>query len=295
MLPDNLLSWTKALVKKYHLKPGQRLGQHFLIDKSVIQTILDTAELKPGQPVLEVGGGLGTLTLFLLAAGVNLTVVELDSQLKSVLDEYKKTSPNLKVILADILKISDQSVKDSLQLTSDQPWFLLANLPYEITGAFLRRWLSGNFKPNLMVLLLQREVAERLVAPPGQLSLLGLQAQLNAQVKLVKKVKRGAFLPPPKVESSVVSLSIYSQDQKNELLDGLSEDFFWQVAHIGFSTKRKQLLNSLSRGLEMDRGLLTEIILSLGLKITSRPQELSVKDWIRLCKKLIKCDLNFKK
>ncbi|MBU1039044.1 ribosomal RNA small subunit methyltransferase A [Patescibacteria group bacterium] len=287
MLPDNLLKWTKVLIAKYQLKPGRRLGQHFLIDRSVIEEVLTVADLKPNQAVLEVGGGFGTLTLFLLEKKVNLTVVELDKKLASILEGYKKFSTNFKVVEADILKISDTELKQALNLSINQSWFLLANLPYEISGAFLRRFLSGSFKPSRMVLLLQKEVADRLAAKPGQLSLLGLQAQLNAQVQVFKKVTPAAFLPPPKVGSAVVRLDIKSAEDKTKLLAGLSEDFFWRVAKTAFTTKRKQLVGSLSAGLALDRAFITQALHKVNLKTTARPQELSLEQWIGLSKELV--------
>ncbi len=288
MLPGNLFKWTKVLVDKYQLHPGRRLGQHFLIDKSVIETMVQAAKLKPGQKVLEVGGGLGTLTLYLLDQGVRLTVVELDKKLKTILDGYKTTSAQFQVVEADILTLSDQDIKESLALSVDESWFLLANLPYEISGAFFRKFLSGALKPDKMIVLVQREVAERLVAKPGQLSLLGLQAQLNAEIKILKKIKPAAFFPPPKVESALVILDIYSSEKKARLLQGLSEDFFWQIVRLGFGTKRKQLQGSLSRGFSLDKLKITQVFSFLGLKSSVRPQELSLNDWVSLGKELKK-------
>jgi len=285
MLPDNILSWTKNLVAKYNLQPGRRLGQHFLVDRTVLRTIVAAADLKPQESVLEVGGGLGVLTLALLSERVKLTVVELDKNLVSLLNNFLITSQNFKVVSADILKLSDEALVGYLNSPS-MAWKLVANLPYEISGIFLRRFLAGNFRPGLMVLLLQKEVADRLVAPPGQIGLLSLLGQLYSRLTVVRQVPPSAFWPRPRVDSAIVKFTLRSSDEMAELLGSVAPDYFWRVARAGFTTKRKQLANSLTVGLKMDRPLVERALLTVGLKVTARPQELSLEQWIKLASNL---------
>jgi len=281
-LPSNLLAWTKQLVKQYNLRPGRRLGQHFLIDRQVLEQIMAAAELKPATPVLEVGGGLGALTLSLLNTTPRLTVVELDKNLAPLLQKLGLAAEHFKVISGDILKVSDKVLQQSLNLEPNDDFYIVANLPYEISGAFLRRFLSGVWRPEIMVLLLQAEVAERLVAKPGEVSLLTLQAWLAAEVKIIKKVRPSSFYPPPRVNSAIVKFKLRTVEERIALLSGLSEEYFWQVAKAGFTARRKYLISNLHRQLKFDKSKLIEIFKKLDIPLSVRAQELSLEQWAEL-------------
>lgn len=285
-LPSNLAAWTKQLVKQYNLRPGQHLGQHFLIEASVLSSIIKVTEFLPGEPVLEVGSGLGVLTLALLEKEARVVAVELDGTLAAALRKIAVTSPNLAVVRGDILKLSDHDLQQALGLAPGADYSVVANLPYEISGAFLRRFLSGNLRPSTMVLLLQAEVAERLVAKPGQVSLLTLQAWSAAKVEIIKIVKPSAFYPPPRVNSAIVKFKLYTDSERARLFEGLSEDWFWRLAKAGFSARRKYLLNNLERQLSFSKVNLLAVFNKVGLSSRARAQELTLEQWLGLAREL---------
>jgi len=279
----NLRAWTKTLVAQYSVRAGERMGQHFLIDRGVLQAIMRAAAIVPGAPVLEVGGGFGVLTLELLKAQARVTVVELDRRLSEALQKIALAGGNLTVLEGDIIKVSEDALRTALGLSGDDQFSIVANLPYEISGAFLRRFLGGSFRPVAMVLLLQREVAERLKAAPGETSLLSLSAQLACQeVVLVRPVHPQSFWPPPRVESAIVRFTLRTPAERAALLGGLAEPELWRVAHIGFAARRKLLLNNLSSAYAAERPLLEQALVTAGLTPLARAQELSLSQWIAL-------------
>lgn len=281
-LPSDLPQWTKKLVAHYGIRAGQRLGQHFLIDSSVLVSALAAAQLNSSSKVLEVGGGLGVLTMALLEQAGRVVTVELDARLAEGLRKLS-FDEKLKVLEGDILKISDREICAALGIGQNEPFSIVANLPYEISGVFLRRFLSGPLKPEQMVLLLQREVAERLSAKPGQTSLISLSAQLYAHVEIVRLVHPRSFWPAPKVESALVRLQLKSTEELSAVLPSPAfEKRFWQVARVGFASRRKLLTNNLASVFSNKHGDLSELLTKAGLKPTARAQELSVEQWLSL-------------
>ncbi|KKT16277.1 MAG: Ribosomal RNA small subunit methyltransferase A [Parcubacteria group bacterium GW2011_GWB1_43_66] len=268
-LPADLRTWTKLSLAKYHLAAGQRLGQHFLVDKKVLQDILTAADVKNNANVLEVGGGLGVLTLELLARAQRVVVVELDKKLVVALQKVGMGSEKLKIIADDV---------------SD--WQIVANLPYEISGAFLERFLWGDFTPQSLTLLLQREVAERLAAKPGKMSLLSLSCQLKSQIKIIRHIPPQAFWPPPRVQSSLVRLDLFSPKDYSDIIDYQSPDLIWRLARIGFSARRKVLINNLLAVLPLAKEQLIEIFTQANIGIKARAQELSIRQWVLLARLL---------
>lgn len=282
LLP-NLRAWTKLLVEQYHLRPGQRMGQHFLVDRGVLMSIVQAAELKAGAAVLEVGGGFGVLTLELLRVGARVVVVELDRQLAEALRKISRAGTNLTVVEGDIIRLPEPELVAALGLKPQEPFTVVANLPYEISGAFLRRFLGGPFRPQTMVLLLQREVAARLQASPGETSLLSLSAQLACRrVKIVRSVHPRSFLPPPRVESAVVRFELNTAAERGDLLGGLPEPELWRVAHIGFAARRKLLLNNLISAYAALRPRLEQCLAQAELSPLARAQELPLAQWVAL-------------
>ncbi len=280
--PENLRAWTKTLAERYGIRAGQRMGQHFLVDRGVLQAIVAAAELAPHTPVLEVGGGFGVLTLELLRAGAKVTVVELDHTLAEALRKLAQAGGNLTVLEGDVIKIPDATLEQALAAQAGG-FTIVANLPYEISGAFLRRFLGGPLRPQAMVLLLQREVAERLRAAPGETSLLSLSAQLAcSRVEIVRSVHPRSFWPPPKVESAVVRFHLRTTGERAELLKSVPEEEFWRVARIGFAARRKLLSNNLSSAFAIDRANLEQHLAEAKLPPLARAQELSLEQWVEL-------------
>ncbi|PIR94237.1 ribosomal RNA small subunit methyltransferase A [Candidatus Falkowbacteria bacterium CG10_big_fil_rev_8_21_14_0_10_39_11] len=267
----------RELIKKYNVKPKRSAGQNFLINPEPLHQIVKAAELTDQDDVLEIGPGLGVLTEELLPRVKRVVTVELDRSLIYVLKKQFKRAENLTIINNDVLKLPIEEIVDNFE---GEKYKIVANIPYNITSHFLRKFLEHDLRPTKMVLLVQKEVAERVVAEPGKMSLLALSVQLFAKPRIVTIVGAKSFFPAPKVDSAVLDLEVtgprFEVDQKR----------FFQLSKIGFSAKRKQLKNNLSAGLRISSDEIGQKLQELGLKETVRAQELSVENWADLTKKL---------
>ena len=279
---DNLVAWTKQVANKYDLQLGRRLGQNFLVNQHVLEAVISAANLESTDKVLEVGAGIGTLTIALMERGVFLVTVEYDRKLIPILSKIVDTQNKYKIIAGDILKISDEELRTALG--GGENFKIVANLPYEISGAFLKRFLSGGLKPNLMVLMLQKEVGDRLVAKPGQMNLLALQAQLYSEVELIKKVSSQSFYPVPQVESVIVRFIVKKESSIRRLVNSEEETIFWQLAKAGFIHKRKYLLSNLVGCLGKDKAFVKRAFVDAELSPEIRAQQLSLEKWLQLAK-----------
>lgn len=263
----------KNLLAKHRLAPDRSRGQNFLLAENIIQKIIAAAKLKKGDTVLEVGPGFGFLTKELAAAAGRVVAVESDKRLAAFLKAEFFQAGNLELIEKDILKLNlaDLGLKPfSYQVVS--------NLPYNITSIFLRLFLEQAIKPREMVLMVQKEVAERIVASAGQMSLLALSAQFYSQPELLFEVDKSCFWPKPQVDSAVIRLKI-----KDKLPLAPEEiKAFFRLAKMGFAAKRKQLKNNLAAGLSLSAADIGKIFVSLGWPETVRAQNLSSEDWLRL-------------
>jgi 16S rRNA (adenine1518-N6/adenine1519-N6)-dimethyltransferase len=262
------------VVKQKDSFPKKSLGQHWLSDETVLESIVAFADTAPTDTVLEIGPGPGTLTELLLNKVQKVIAVELDPALAEGLSKRLDHEPNLAVHCEDIRRF------DLTALPKD--YKVVANIPYYLTSYLIRMLSTTNNPPVTAVLLIQQEVAERLAARPGSLSLLGVTAQSYWDVELGRIVPADIFFPPPKVNSRVVKLS-----RKNDpiLPDAMKKEFL-QTIRIGFSQKRKTLVNALSAGFHLTKTETKTIIETAGLNVTIRPQELSTKDWLNLTKAL---------
>ena len=245
------------------------LGQHWLHDEASLESIVNSVEITSDDTVLEIGPGLGTLTQKLLQKAGKVIAVELDEMLS---DRLKReiTDPKLEVISENILRF------DLTKLPKN--YIVVANIPYYLTSHLLRI-LSETTNPfRAAALLLQKEVAERVAAKPGEMSLLSISVQLYNEVSLGAVIPANKFSPPPKVDSQVLILHRLS----GERYQGIDRQLFFQIVKAGFSHKRKTLQNSISAGLHMDRSEAEAKILSAGLSPASRPQSLSLDEWFQL-------------
>ena len=251
--------------------PDKRLGQHWLNDQASLHAICDIAELGLDDEVLEIGPGLGVLTELLSESAKHVYAVEIDKRLAAYIKE--QNYPNVTVIEQDIRLFN----------LSDLPkeYKVIANIPYYLSSHIIKHLLSAENPPLLIALLVQKEVARRLAAPEGELSILGISAQIYAEVSLGPIVGADAFTPPPKVDSQIVVLRPRSLLPKE-----IDDKSFMHLIKAGFSGKRKKLVNSLSGGLRRDKNELTAIIARLGLDENVRAQELSIDEWIELYKNL---------
>lgn len=270
--PEELERLTpRALLRRLGLSARKGFSQNFLTDRYVIGDIIAAAELKPSDEVLEVGPGLGVLTRELVKAAGRVVAVELDRRMAELLPRLVPEAPNLQVLQADILEVDPSTVFRGR-------YKVVANLPYHITSPALRHFLTASLKPDLMVVMVQREVAERIAAKPGDTSLLSIMVQLYARVTVVRHVPAEAFYPAPKVDSTVLKLEVYER-----LPEGVDDpEALLAVVAAGFSRRRKQLHNSLSESLWFPPGGVFEVLEAAGIDPTRRAQTLSLEEWVRL-------------
>ncbi len=296
-------------MRQYGLDPKQSLGQNWLVDESHLARIAAAADLSPADTVLEIGPGLGGLTRYLAAQAGRVIAVELDNRLIPILRHRFADQPHVEIVHGDILEIdpgavvrqedgetrrqgdkesSDprSQVPDSQLLNSQFSIFnykVVANLPYYITSAVLRHLLEAAHPPTVAVLLVQKEVAQRLCAEPGDMSILAVSVQFHAQPKIVQRIPAGAFHPRPKVDSAVVRLDIHPQP----IVPDVDPAWFFTVVRAGFSQKRKQLLNSLSAGMGRPKYAIETALHTAGIDPKRRAQTLSLDEWGALCRSLI--------
>ncbi len=251
------------------LKTDKSLGQHWLKDRDVLSHIADCADLNSDDTVLEIGPGLGTLTSELLRRVKKVVAVEFDSELARKLPA-QFPGKNLEIINGDFLKF------DLSTLPSD--YKVVANVPYYISSKIVQMLMTADNKPSIAVLLVQKEVAERLAARPGKMSILAISAQIFADVTLGDIVSSKLFIPPPKVDSQVVIL----KTRNESLLAYVNEADFFRVVKAGFSEKRKKLRSSLAGGLKLPKDRIEEILKNADISPDVRAEALDLDAWLRL-------------
>ena len=260
------------------LRAHHSMSQNFLADPDVLQSILDLAAPEPGRRVLEVGPGLGILTSGLLDGGAWVTAVELDRSLALRLSRTQSAAVEagaLKLVQGDIL---DQKIAELME----PPYEVVANVPYHITSPILHRFLGTPPRPERLVLMLQREVAERISAAPGDMSYLSVFVQFHAAVRIAFLVPRDAFEPAPEVESAVVEITPVDPSGATPRLSPADEDHLWRVVQACFRERRKKLHNVLSRQLPLTAAEVARILTEVGIDGDRRPQTLSVDEWLAL-------------
>jgi 16S rRNA (adenine1518-N6/adenine1519-N6)-dimethyltransferase len=260
------------------LRARHSLSQNFLADPDVLQSILDLAAPESGRRILEVGPGLGILTGGLLDGGASVTAVELDRRLAERLSRVRAEaiqSGSLQLVQGDIL---DQKIPGLME----SPYEVVANVPYHITSPILHRFLGAAPRPERLVLMLQREVAERISAAPGDMSYLSVFVQFHAAVRIAFNVPRDAFEPAPEVESAVVEIVPLDPLGENPRLSRADEDGLWRVVQAGFRERRKKLHNVLARQLPLTGAQAQAALDAAGIDGNRRPQTLSVDEWLAL-------------
>jgi 16S rRNA (adenine1518-N6/adenine1519-N6)-dimethyltransferase len=292
-----------TLLKKYKLQPRKGLGQNFLADPLHLKKIVTTAELSSTDTVLEIGPGPGTLTRLLVESAGQVIAVELDPHMVNLLKNELGHFPNLTIIEADILQTPLDTLFPTQPLISNsypergrevqsanthhnlkskiqtpKSYKVVANLPYYITSAVIRHLLEATAQPERLVVTVQHEVARRIVAKPGQMSVLSVSVQFYGQPALVHRIPAGAFYPPPKVESAVVRIDTYPQPP----LTVTDVAHFFRVVKAGFSQKRKQLKNSLAAGLGKSTSEIVGAMEQVNINPTRRAETLSLEEWRRL-------------
>ena len=267
----------EALLKRYHLRAHKGLGQNFLQDPQALEDIVSAAEIQQTDTVLEIGPGLGSLTRYLAVSAREVVAVELDENLILPLKDVLTPYQNVRLIQGDILKLSPKD------LISEDDYLVVANIPYYITSAVIRHLLESELKPRRIVLTIQKEVAQRICAQPGHLSLLALSVQVYGQPRIAVHIPANAFFPAPKVDSAVLVVDIFSVPKVKEN----NLDRFFKLIKAGFSQKRKTLRNSLSSGLHISTTNAAELLTRANIDPQRRAETLSIEEWELLTEAII--------
>ena len=254
-------------------RPRKRLGQHFLTDEGVLDRVIRESRVGPSDTVLEIGAGTGELTERLSAAARRVVAVELDENLCSHLRRRFAGTPNVAVVCAGVL---DHTPRDLLaEGGAAPPYVVVANIPYYITAPILRLLLEGPDKPERLTLMVQKEVAESIVAPPGKMSLLGVSVQFYGDARLLFMVPPAAFEPPPRVASAIVQIDV----RDRPAVDVPDVAAYFDVVRAGFATPRKQLHNALAGRLWLPPDSAPDLLRAAGIDPMRRAQTLSLQEW----------------
>lgn len=260
------------------IKAKKSLGQNFLKDAEILQGIVESANLSKDDAVIEIGPGQGALTELLAPKCKKIIAVELDDRLIPVLQEKFSDVENIEVIHDDILKINlPQLIED--QRLKETSYKVVANIPYYITAPIIRLLLETKLPPKEIILMVQKEVAERISAKAGGMSILAVSVQYYATAEYLFTVPKTAFEPVPKIDSAVIRVT---RNVERETQNKEETKKFFRIVKAGFSAKRKTLENNLSNGLHIDKKETLEKIKSIGFVKNTRAQELSVDDWKKL-------------
>ena len=260
------------LLTKHQIRPNKRLGQNFLTDQESLQAIVQIAQIDRRDNVLEIGSGLGNLTFMLAACAKEVTAVEIDPILISVLESVFADARNVHIIHGDIL---DMRISEIIH---GPEYVVVANIPYYITSALFRHLLEAGNRPARMILTVQNEVAERICAQPGEMSLLALSVQVYGRPEIMAKIPASAFYPQPEVDSAVVRVDLFDTlpIERGQL------NLFFRLAKAGYSQKRKTMRNALSAGMAWSKESTSEYLNQAGIDPQRRAQTLSLSEWITL-------------
>jgi 16S rRNA (adenine1518-N6/adenine1519-N6)-dimethyltransferase len=271
-----------GLLRRYGLKPDKSLGQNFLVDPSALKKVIEAGEVTRDDLVLEVGPGLGSLTRMLAIVSRQVTAVEVDADLIDPLQEVLAPFSNVKIIHADILDLDPAKLMAEEALSDvENGYLVIANIPYYITSALIRHLLEARVKPKRLALTVQKEVAARISAAPGDLSLLALSVQVYGKPRTAAYIPAGAFYPPPNVDSAVVRIDIYPEPAIPRSLINT----FFRLAKAGFSQKRKTLRNALAGGMAWKPAQTGKFLEESGIDPMRRAETLSLEEWGRLAEK----------
>ena len=260
------------LIQKYHVQPKKSLGQNFLVDPNGLNKVLQAAQLNPEDTVLEIGAGLGSLTYLLAQQAKYVVAVELDKRLIPPLTEVLAGFDNITIKQGDMLELSPDALLGATH------YVVVANIPYYITSALIRHLLEADHKPTRMVLTVQQEVAERILARDGKMSLLALSVQVYGKPELKARIPAGCFYPPPEVDSAVLSIELYEEP----LFPSESLDLFFKLAHAGFAQKRKTLRNTLATGMNESPAWAEKLLTASRIDPQRRAETLSMQEWKQL-------------
>jgi 16S rRNA (adenine1518-N6/adenine1519-N6)-dimethyltransferase len=271
----------RNLLYAHNMRPNKSFGQNFLVDRTALQRIVEAAEVAPGDTVLEVGAGTGVLTRELAKQARRVVAVELERDMLALLEETTTGFTNVELVARNLLYL------DPVEVFEQEPYKLVANLPYYITAPTFRHFLESASPPRLLVVMVQYEVAQRIVAEPGDLSLLGVSVQFYGKPKIIAHVPARAFYPAPKVDSAILRVDVYNHENAMHKALTLKErDHFFRVVQAGFSEKRKQLHNALAHGLHCKDEKVRAWLAAAGIDASRRAETLSVEEWLQLARQV---------
>lgn len=263
----------KNILKKYKLNANKTYGQHFLMDETILEDMIDEAKVKAGDMVLEIGPGIGNLTERLLEHKAKVLAVEKDPQFLNVLKTLEQEhGKQFSYELTDALKYN---FSDRLK---DTPYKVVANIPYYITGKIVQMFMHAPHKPDSLTLLMQKEVAYNISAKPGSMNLIAISVQLYADARVVSVVPAHKFYPAPKVDSAVIHITLHKKP-KYKVKDEVK---LFRILHACFSGKRKQLHNTLTNNLQLSKEAVADLLNKLKIDPMIRPQQLTLEQWIEL-------------
>ncbi len=257
------------LLRRYGIRPKKSLGQNFLTEPAGLEKVLKAARLGPQAQVLEIGAGLGSLTWLLAQEAAGVTAVEIDRTFIPILNELFDEQKHVRIIEGDILQLNPGELMPYDQYT------VVANIPYYISSAIIRHLLEAEHKPAAMVLTVQKEVAQRVCAAAGKLSLLALSVQVFGKPEMAGTIPAGSFYPAPDVDSAVLRVDLYPEP----LIPIEDLETFFKLAHAGFGQKRKTLRNSLSAGLNWPAVQIEALLENAGIAAQRRAESLSLSEW----------------
>ena len=281
---ESLLVQTRQLLRRFDLRARKGLGQHFLIDREVLGLIVSTAGLTSAGVVMEIGPGLGVLTRELAQQSVWVITIELDNKLATILGQPLTSLKNLSVVNEDILKIEpetllqEQKVKFPSGITNPFSYKVVANLHYYITSPVLRHFLEASLKPQVIVVMVQKEVADAIVAESGRMSVLSISVQFYGKPRIVSYVPAGCFYPVPKVDSAILRIDLYPEP----IVTVADIDGFFGLVRAGFTAHRKQICNSLAQGLGVSRDKLLSLLEAAQIVPRRRAETMTLDEWAKL-------------
>jgi 16S rRNA (adenine1518-N6/adenine1519-N6)-dimethyltransferase len=262
----------RDLLYAHNMRPNKSFGQNFLVDRAVLERIVEAAELEPSEQVLEVGAGTGVLTRELARVARRVVAVELEQDMLTLLEKTTRGYSNVEIIARNLLYL------DPREVFGQERYKLVANLPYYITAPTFRHFLESTNPPRALVVMVQYEVAQRIVAAPGDLSLMGVSIQFYGQPRIIARVPARSFYPAPKVDSAILRVDVYEQAP----LTPEERNSFFRVVQAGFSERRKQVHNSLAHGLHRKDEVIREWLAAAGIEANRRAETLSIEEWLRL-------------
>ena len=262
----------KDLLKEYQIQPSKRLGQNFLIDKEAVKKIIGAADLGPEDVVLEVGPGLGVLTQELAEKAKKVIGIEKDPKMIEILQKTLEGSKNIEIVRGDVLKIN---LKYHVPNTK---YKVVGNLPFYLAAPVIRQFLEAEKPPEKMVLVVQKEVGQRICAKPPEMSILAVSVQIYAKPEIVSYISKKSFWPSPEVDSAIIKITINKKQLTTD------RNLFFKIVKAGFSQPRKQLINNLSKKLILNRVKVEQWLLENNVQPTQRAETLEVQDWINLTK-----------